>query len=136
MRESGGWGRIGQIVSRDVDGLDGGNGTLLGGGDTLLHLTHIGGQSWLVTDSGWNTTQKGRYLGTGLGEAENVVNEEQHILTLLITEVLGDGQTSQGDTGTGSWGLVHLTVDEGDLGGTTSDVNDTTLNHFVVQIVT
>jgi F-type H+-transporting ATPase subunit beta len=40
-----------------------------------------------------DTTQKGRHLGTGLGETENVVNEEQHILTLLVTEVLGNGQT-------------------------------------------
>jgi len=30
---------------------------------------------------------------TDLCEAENVVNEEQHILTLSITEVLSNGQT-------------------------------------------
>ena len=34
--ESGSGGRISQIVGRDVDGLDGCNRTLLGGGDTLL----------------------------------------------------------------------------------------------------
>ena len=28
-----------------------------------------------------------------LGEAENVVNEEQHILTLVVTEVLSNGET-------------------------------------------
>lgn len=66
MRESGGWGRICQVISWDIDGLDGGNGTLLGGGNSFLHLTHIGGQGWLVTDSGWDTTQKGGYFGTGL----------------------------------------------------------------------
>ena len=115
MGEGGGGGGIGQIVSGHVDGLDRGDGTLLGGGDSLLHGTHVSGQGGLVTDSGGDTTEQGRHLGTGLGEAENVVNEEEHILTLGVTEVLGDGQTGQGDTGTGAWGLVHLTVHKGDL---------------------
>ena len=57
------------------------------------------------------------------------------ILTLLVTEVLGDGKTSKSDTGTGTWGLVHLTEDESDL-GLAVELNDTGLLHFVVQIVT
>lgn len=56
MGEGGGRGGIGQIIGRDVDGLDGGNGSLLGGGNSLLHTTHIGGKSGLVTDSGRNST--------------------------------------------------------------------------------
>lgn len=32
VREGGGGGRVSQVIGRDVDGLDGGNGTLLGGG--------------------------------------------------------------------------------------------------------
>ena len=62
MREGGGGRGIGQIVSGDVDGLDGSNGTLLGGGNSLLHLTHVSGEGWLVTDSGGNSTEEGRYL--------------------------------------------------------------------------
>lgn len=112
MGEGGGRGRVSQIVSRDVDGLDGGNGTLGGGGDTLLHDTHVDGESGLVTDSGGDTTEKSGHLRTGLGETENVVNclllesaakspkrppksreqveltEKQDILSLLVTEVL------------------------------------------------
>lgn len=57
------------------------------------------------------------------------------ILTLLVTEVLGNGQTSKSDTGTGSGGLVHLTEDKSDL-GVTLEVDDTSLLHFVVKIVT
>ena len=57
------------------------------------------------------------------------------ILSLLITEVLSDSQTSKGDTSTGSWGLVHLTENQGDLGFTIK-LDDTSLLHFVVQIVT
>lgn len=43
--------------------------------------------------------------------------------------------TSKGDTGTGTGWLVHLTEDEGDL-GLAIELNDTSLLHFVVQIVT
>ena len=57
------------------------------------------------------------------------------VLALSVTEVLGDGQTGQGDTGTGSGGLVHLAEDKGDL-GLAIKLNDGGLLHFVVQIVT
>lgn len=135
MGEGRGRGRISQIISRHVDGLDGGNGSLGGGGDTLLHETHVDGEGWLVTDGRWDTTKQGRHLGTGLGEAENVVNEEEHILSLDITEVLSDSEAGKGDTGTGSRGLVHLTEDQGDL-GLSLEVDDLGLLHLVVQIVT
>lgn len=135
VSEGGSGGRISQIVSGHVNGLDGGDRTLLGGGDTLLHDTHVNSQGRLVTDGRGDTTQKGRHLGTGLGETENVVNEEQHVLTLLVTEVLGNGQTGQGNTGTGTGGLVHLTEHKGDL-GVTLKLDDTGLLHLVVQIVT
>jgi peptide chain release factor 1 len=135
MGEGGSWGRIRQIIGWHVNGLDRGDGTLLGGGNSLLHTTHIGGEGWLVTDSGWNSTEQGRHLGTGLGESENVVNEEQHILSLLVSEVLGNGQTGKGDSSSGSRGLVHLTEHESDF-GVTLEVDDTGLPHLVVQIVT
>jgi peptide chain release factor 1 len=54
-------------------------------------------------------------LGTSLCESENVVNEEQHILAFLVTEIFGYCQTGQGNTGTSSWGLIHLTVHKGYL---------------------
>ena len=83
MCEGCGRSRISQIISGYVDGLHGGNGSFGGGCDTLLHETHVDGESRLVTDGRWDTTEKSRHFGTGLGESENVVNEEQHILTLL-----------------------------------------------------
>ena len=36
MGEGGSWGRISQIIGRDVDGLHTGDGALLSGGDSLL----------------------------------------------------------------------------------------------------
>jgi hypothetical protein len=100
-----------------------------------VHATHVRGESGLVTHSGRDTTEQGRHLGTSLGETENVVDEQKHVLALLVTEVLRNGKTSQGDTGTGTRGLVHLTEDESDL-GVTVEVDDTGLNHFMVKIVT
>ena len=52
----------------------------------------------------------GTDLRSGLREAENVVDEEQHVLTLLVTEVLRHAEAGQGHTGTRAWGLVHLAV--------------------------
>lgn len=135
MCKSGGRGGISQIISRHVDSLHGGNGSLVGGGNTLLHSTHISGQGRLVTHSGGNTSQKSRHLRTGLSETENVIDEKQHILVLDITEILGHSQTSQGNTGTSTWGLVHLTVHKGGL-GVSVELDHLGLNHFVVKIVT
>jgi len=100
-----------------------------------IHATHISGKRGLVTDGRGNTTKKSRHLGTSLGETENVVNEEQHILAFLVTEVLRNSQTGKGDTGTGTRRLVHLTEDKGDL-GITLEIDNTSLNHFMVQIIT
>lgn len=90
----------------------------------------------LVTDGGGNTTEKGGQLGTGLGEPENVVDEQQDVLTLLVTEVFGDGESGQGDTGTGTWGFVHLSEHEGGLGLVVLELDYTGLDHLVVEIVT
>merc|ERR1711884_334056 len=135
VSEGGGRGGVSQVVSGHVNGLHRCDGSLLGGGDTLLHGTHVSGQSGLVTDSRGDTTEQGRHLGTSLSEPEDVVDEEQHVLALLVTEVLSNSQSGQSNTGTGARGLVHLSVHQGDLGSLVLEGDDTTLNHLVVQIV-
>jgi peptide chain release factor 1 len=74
-------------------------------------------------------------VSNGFPSSGKIFPEKHTILTLLITEVLGNGETSKGDTGTSSGGLVHLTEDKSDL-GVTIELNDGGLLHFVVQIVT
>jgi peptide chain release factor 1 len=140
MGESGGGGGIGQIIGGHVHGLHRGNRTNTGGGNTLLQETHISGQSGLVTDSRRNTSKKGRHLRTGLGETENIVDEKKHILSLLVTEIFGNGKSGKGHTGTSSRGLVHLTIHKGGLrtsDGSTLliDLDDSSLNHLVVKII-
>lgn len=36
------------------------------------------------------------YLGTSLGKSEDVIDEQQYILTFLISEILGDSESSKG----------------------------------------
>ncbi len=71
----------------------------------------------------------GRDLGAGLGEAEDVVDEQEHVLALLVAVVLGGGQGRDGHPGAGAGGLGHLAVDEGGL------VDDPGLLHFVIEVV-
>jgi hypothetical protein len=47
-----------------------------------------------------------------LGKAENVVNEEKHVLPLGITEMFSHSQTSKTNTSTSTRGLIHLTIDK------------------------
>mmetsp|Transcript_38152 Transcript_38152/g.64102 ORF Transcript_38152/g.64102 Transcript_38152/m.64102 type:complete len:379 (-) Transcript_38152:39-1175(-) len=137
MGEGGGRGRIGQVIGGHVDGLHGGDGPLVGGGNTLLQTSQISGQSRLVTDSGGDATQQSRHLRVGLGEAEDVVNEEQHVLSLEVTEVLGDGETGKTHARAGSWGLVHLAVHQSALGlrHLIPELDHTGLDHLSVEIV-
>lgn len=52
-------------------------------------------------------------LAVYLSKAENIVNEEKHILSLSITEVFSHSQTSKPNSSTSTRGLIHLTVHQG-----------------------
>ena len=115
MAEGGGRGRVGQVVSGNIDRLDRGNGSVLGGGDTLLQGAHFVGQGGLVAHGGGHPAHKGGHLGTGLDIPEDIINEKQHILLLTVPEILGHGQAGKGHPHTGSRRFVHLTEDQGGL---------------------
>ena len=53
---------VGQVISRDVNGLDGSNRSLFGGSDSLLKSSHLFGKSRLVTNRRWGPSEKGRNL--------------------------------------------------------------------------
>src|SRR5207302_1938053 len=68
---------------------------------------------------------------------ENVIDEEQHILVLLVAEIFGDGEAGKGHAQTGTRRLIHLAVHEGNLG--LSQVvlaDDPGFGHFAVKIAT
>ena len=56
-----------------------------------------------------------RHFRAGLGEAEDVVDEEQHVLAFDVAEIFGLGQARQSDAGAGARRLVHLAEHQGDL---------------------
>jgi hypothetical protein len=136
MSEGGGGCGISKIISGHVDGLHRSDRSSLGGGNSLLEGTEIGSESGLISDSGGDTAEEGRHLRASLGESEDVVDEKEHVLVLLISEVLGNGETGKSNTGTGTWGLVHLTVHKCSLGSGAANLDDTRIDHFVVKIVT
>src|SRR3546814_8208135 len=60
--------RVGQVVSGHVDGLHRGDRPLVGGGDALLKLAHVGGERRLIAHGRRNTTEQRRHFRTRLGE--------------------------------------------------------------------
>ncbi len=80
-----------------------------GRGDALLQLAHLVGQRRLVTHRRRHAAEQRRHLRTRLGEPEDVVDEQKHVLALLVAEVLRHRQRRQRHPHTGAGRLVHLT---------------------------
>ena len=126
---------VGQVVGRHVDRLDRGDRALMGGCDALLQRAHVGRQRRLIAHRRGNTAEQRGHFGARLGEAEDVVDEEQHVLPLLIAEVLGLGETRETHAGAGARRLVHLAVDQRHLGLVAVEVDDARFDHLVIEVV-
>ena len=68
-----------------------------------------------VASVGWYLLLKAyakqcRNLRTSLGETEDVIDEQQHVLILNITEVFCHSQSGKGNSHTCARRLVHLTI--------------------------
>ena len=98
VRERRGRRRVGQIVRRHIHGLERGDRTFLGRGDAFLQIAHFRGERRLITDGAGRAAQQRGHFGTGLRKTENVVDEQQHVLVLLIAEIFRDGQTRKAPT--------------------------------------
>ena len=133
--EGGGRRRVGVVVGGHVDGLHRGDGTLLGGGDALLQLAHLGGQGGLVAHGRGHAAQQGGDLGAGLGEAEDVVDEQQHVLAFFVAEVLGHREAGEGHPGAGAGRFVHLAVDQRHLGLSMFSFDDAGFLHLQPEVV-
>ena len=130
MRERGGRGRVGQVVSGHVNGLHGRDGTGVGRGDAFLKRTKVRAKGGLIAHGRRHAAQKGGHFGTGLGKAEYVVDEEEHVLMFFIAEVFRAGKGREGHAGTGSRRLVHLAVDKGGA------FQNARILEFVIEVVT
>ena len=107
--------RVGVVVGRHVHRLQRRDRAAPGRGDALLQLAHLVGQRGLVAHGRGHAAEQGRHLGAGLHEAEDVVDEQQHVLVLHVAEVLGHRQRRQGDPQAHARRLVHLAEHEGGL---------------------
>ena len=138
MGEGGGRRRVGQVVGRHVNGLHRGDRALGRGGDALLQLAHVGGERRLIAHRRRNAAEQRRHFRARLREAEDVVDEEQHVLA-LVAEILGDGEAGQRDAGARARRLVHLAIDQGALGAVGGAVLgllvDAALDHLVIEVV-
>ena len=121
--------RVGVVVGGNVDRLQRRDRVATGRGDALLEQTHFVSQVGLVANGRGHAAQQRGDLGTRLGEAEDVIDEQENVLVLDIAEVLRHGQAGQRDAQTRARRLVHLTEDEGGL------VEDARLFHFTDEVV-
>src|SRR5437868_15144481 len=120
--------RIGEVVGRDIDRLDRRDRARPGRRDALLQLSHLRRERGLVADGARHAPEQRRHLRARLDEAEDVVDEEQHVLA-LIAEVLRHRQSGEADAQARARRLVHLPVDERDL------LEDARLLHLEPQVV-
>ena len=129
--------RIRQIICRNINCLERSDGPFLGGSNTFLKVPHLGCQGWLISHGTWSAPQQSGYFGTCLRESEDIVDKQQHVLILFITEILRDGQTRECHAQTGPGGFIHLAVNKGNLGVFQLVLfDDASIGHFSVEIVT
>src|SRR5581483_10268477 len=107
--------RIGEIVCRDVDRLHRRDRSLLRRRDALLQLAHFRREVRLVADGARHASEKRRHFRSRLREAEDVVDEEQHVLPFDVAEVFGDGEAGETNAQTRTRRLRHLSVDQSSL---------------------
>ena len=121
--------RVRVVVRGDEHGLERGDRALAGRRDPLLEAGHLGGQVRLVADRRRHPPEQRRHLGARLGEAEDVVDEQEDVAALLVAEVLGHRQAGQADPLAGAGRLVHLAEHE------RRALDDARLGHLVDEVV-
>ncbi len=140
MREGSGGRRVRQIIGRHVDRLHRGDRSFGRGGDPFLQVSHVGRERRLIADRRGHAAEKRRDFRARLGEAEDIVDEEQHVLA-LVAEILGDGEACQPDAGARPRRLVHLTKDHGAFGALGGAAMFARIHihlgfdHFVIKII-
>ena len=75
-------------------------------------LADFGVEVRLVTHGGRHAAEQRGNFRAGLHEAENVVDEEQHVEMLFVAEIFGDGESGQTDAQTRSGRFGHLSINQ------------------------
>ena len=128
VRESGRRRRVGQIVGRNINRLNRGDGALPRGGNPLLQPPHLLRQGRLVAHRRRHPPQQRRAFGPGQRVAVNVVHEQKDIAP-LVAEIFRDGQPGQRHPQAVARRLVHLAIHQRHL------VQNLGILHLVVEVV-
>src|SRR5690606_36299298 len=105
-------GGVREIVRRNVDRLHRRDGRPPRGADALLQFGQLRPQGGLVTHARRQSPQQASHFGYGLDEAEDVVDQQQDVLTGVIPEVLRHGQGRVPHAKPGAGWFVHLAEHE------------------------
>ena len=100
--------RVGKVIRRNVYRLDGGDGTIRGGGDALLQRAKLVGERGLVADRRGHAPEQCGDLAACLHIAEDVVDEQQHVLMHDIPEILRKRKPRERHAQACARRLVHL----------------------------
>ena len=117
-----------QIIGRNIDGLEGGDRSLGNGVDTLLHLAYRRFDIGRITVLDRHTGQLRVDLGHSLYVTVDIVYEEKHVLSLLVTEILGRRQTGEYRAAPGCGVVAHLSEYDRHL------IQKSRLLHLVVKL--
>ncbi len=128
MREGVDDSRVGEVVGGHVDGLHGGDGAGGRTANAVLDLGQLAAQGGLIAEARGQLAHQRRDFGAGLHKAEDVVDQQQHVLPCVVAEVFGHGQRGVAHAEAGAGRLIHLTKDEYGI------VEDVGLQHFAVQL--
>ena len=124
------------VIGWDVNRLNRRDRSVLGRRDPFLQLAHLGEQRRLVPDRRRHAAKKSRHLRARLRESEDVVNEEQDVFILGVTEILRDSQGAERDPEAGARRFGHLTINKRRPGFLLFlNIDDTALLHLDPQVV-
>jgi len=116
-------------VGRNVDRLHRRNRAVPRRRDALLQVAHLRRERRLVPHRARHAAEQRRHLRARLREAEDVVDEHEHVRVFNVAEVFSHRETGQTDAKTCARRLVHLAVDQ------RAGVDDARLLHLEVEIV-
>ena len=103
--------RIGEIVRRHIHRLDRGDGAGIGVGDALLQPRQLGAHRGLIAQTRRHLPHQAGHFRAGLNEAEDIVDEQQHVAVLVVPEILGHRQRGMAHAEPAARRLVHLAED-------------------------
>ena len=129
MTESGHNTWIGVVIRRYINRLKRGDRSFLGRSDPFLKLTHLCTKCWLISHGRRHPSQQCRDFHSGKDVSINIIDKEEHILSLFFAEIFGHRQSGKRNPQAHSRWLVHLAKDHHCL------AKHTGFLHFIPEVI-